>query len=113
MGSANELSSARSIEIGDEFFDVDRLGFTHRTKDGGGDVFIHYDVPLCVTLIRKALIENGPHYLAPSLQVSRQRGLNQTFSDHVGFAHLGFPGGIEASILLMDEEFAQQFEAKP
>ena len=97
-------TTCRSVEIGDELFDIDRFGFTHRANDGVGDVFFNDAVPFGKALVRRALVERRSDRLTPSLQISRQSGLNEAFSDDVGFAHWEFSGGFEASILTITND---------
>ncbi len=86
MSGLDGVSKNRSVEIGDELFDVDRFGFTHRANDGVGDVFFNDAVPFGKALVHHALVERRSDRLTPSLQISRQSGLNEAFSDDVGFA---------------------------
>jgi len=91
--------SSWSVQIGDELFDIDCFGFTHRANDGVGDVFFNDAVPFGKALVSHALVERRSDRLAPSLQIRRESGLNEAFSDDVGFAHWEFSGVFEASIL--------------
>ena len=86
-------AESRSVEVGDELFDVDRFGFADRANDGVGDVFFNDAVPFGKALVSHALVKSRSDRLTPSFHISRESGLNEAFSDDVGFAQWEFSGG--------------------